>query len=123
MMRTPAQLHQIAREERARRKAAWSAAGQGDTRRAHQDDVIWSNIVHIVGHAAGDAACRTRGPQEWTLSERISMARNAWATACKAETTLGTTTEDALRKVAGLFALFRWLRPMGWSPLIPEATT
>lgn len=116
----PAQLHQIAREERARRKAAWSAAGQGDTSRAHQDDVIWSNIALMAGRAAGDAACQARGPRDWTLPERITMARNAWATACKAEATLGTTTEDALRKVAGLFALYRWLRPTGWSPLVPE---
>ena len=35
---------------------------------------------------------------------------------------LGTATDDALRKVAGLFALFRWLRPTGWSPIITEAT-
>jgi hypothetical protein len=117
---TPAQLHQIARDERARRKAAWSAAGQGDTSRAHQDDVIWSNIAVMAGRAAGDDACQARGPRDWTLPERITMARNAWATACKAEATLGTATEDSLRKVAGLFALFRWLRPTGWSPLFAE---
>lgn len=118
---TPAQLHQIARDERARRKAAWKAAGQGLSDRAAYDDALWSNIEQMTGLAAGDPACSQRQPQSWGRSQRIVMARNIYATAIKAHDSLDLTIAANVDKVAGLFDLYRWLRPLGWSPYITEA--
>lgn len=121
MTLAPAQLHQLARDERARRKAAWKAAGQGLSDRAAMDDVIWSNIEQCTALAAGDPAAAKRAPSYWTLPEVIVMARNAWVTACKAETTLDATIATNRQKILDLWHLFRWLRPLGWSPLVQAA--
>ncbi|MBA4092286.1 MAG: hypothetical protein C0494_17080 [Sphingobium sp.] len=120
-MLPPAQLHQIAREERARRKAAWDAAGQGQSDRARYDDALWSNIEQAAGIAAGDPACATRQPQWWSEPQRKIMARNAWLTAVKANASLDDTIAANCAKISGLVQLYRWLRPLGWSALIPEA--
>lgn len=120
MTRTPAQLLQIAREERARRKAAWTAAGQGQSDRAAHDDALWSNIEQMAGLAAGDPACAKRQPQWWSRPQTITMARNIFATATKADASLDLTIPANLDKVRGLFDLYRWLRPSGWSASIPD---
>lgn len=116
---SPAQLLQIAREERARRKAAWAAAGQSDADRARQDDALWSNIEQMAGIAANDATCMKRQPQYWNRAQRIIMARSIWATACKADAHLDTTIAANLDKVRGLSQLYRWVRPIGWSASVP----
>lgn len=115
---TPAQLHQFAQDERARRKAAFKAAGQGLSDRAQQDEIIWSNIEQMAGREAGDPVCLKREPWYWTRTERVTMARSAWATACKAETSLDASIEANGAKIAALWWLFRWLQPAGWSPYI-----
>lgn len=120
MTLTPAQLHQIAREERARRKAAWKAAGQGMSDRVAYDDALWSNIEQMAGLAAGDPACSTRQPQWWSRPQKIIMARNIFATATKADSSLDLTNPANRDKVRGLFQLYRWLRPLGWSASIPD---
>ena len=117
MTLAPAQLHQIARDERARRKAAWNAAGQGLSDHAAQDDVIWSNIEHCTALAAGEPAAAKRAPSYYTLPEYVVMTRNAWVTACKAETTLDASITANRQKILDLWHLFHWLRPLGWSPL------
>ncbi|MEC3912171.1 hypothetical protein U5A82_17330 [Sphingobium sp. CR2-8] len=121
MTRTPAQLHQIARDERARRKAALEAAGQGQSDRARYDDALWSNIEQMAGLAAGDPHCQARHPQRWRDDERAVMAKNLWATACKADAKLDQTIEANRIKTADLLALYRWVRPMGWPPYATEA--
>jgi len=118
---TPAQLHQFAQEERARRKAAFKAAGQALSDRAQQDDAIWSNIEQMAGLEAGDPACQKREPRYWSRPQRITMARSAWATACKAEASLDGSIEANAEKIAALWHLYRWLRPSGWSPYLNEA--
>ncbi|MGE6693315.1 hypothetical protein ACQKE8_12830 [Sphingobium limneticum] len=120
-MLTPAQLHQIAREERARRKAAWTDAGQGQSDRALYDDALWSNIEQCAGLAAGDPACSRRQPQWWSEPQKIIMARNAFATAMKADARLDQTNPANLEKIRGLFQLYRSIRPIGWSPYNQEA--
>lgn len=117
MTATPAQLYQIARDERARRMAAWKAAGKTLSDRAQQDDIIWSNIVHLTGREAGDPTRLARPPWYWTTPERIVMARSVWTTACKME---GSDTIPA-EQVRGMFSLYRHLRPIEWSPFTPEA--
>lgn len=117
----PAQLLQIAREERARRKAAWTAAGQGQSDRAKYDDALWSNIEQITGMAAGDPACQRRQPQWWSEPQKIIMARNIFATATKADASLDMSIPANVDKVRGLFALYRWVRPIGWSPYTSDA--
>lgn len=121
MSLAPAQLHQIAREERARRKAAWKAAGQGLSDRAAYDDALWSNIEQMAGLAADDPVCSKRQPQWWNRSQKIIMSRNIFATAMKADSSLDLTIPANRDKVSGLFQLYRWLRPLGWSASIPEA--
>lgn len=74
----------------------------------------------MAGREAGDAACMKRQPSYWTKPERITMARSAWATACKAETSLDTSIEANLEKIGALWHLYRWLKPVGWSPYISE---
>lgn len=118
---TPAQLHQFAQEERARRKAAFNAAGQSLSDRAQQDDAIWSNIEQMAGLEAGDPVCQKREPRYWSRPQRITMARSAWATACKAETSLDISIEANAAKVSALWYLYRWLQPAGWSPYFNEA--
>jgi len=118
---TPAQLHQFAQDERTRRKAAFKAAGQALSDRAQQDDIIWSNIEQMAGREAGDPVCMKRQPWYWTRVERITMARSAWATACKAETSLDASIASNATKITALWHLYRWLKPMGWSPYINEA--
>lgn len=113
---TPAHLLQIAREERARRRAARERAGNAATDIARRDDIIWSNIEQMAGRAARDPACLSRQPCYWTLPERIAMAHNIWATICKAETGLDLTVPANHRKVAGLWSLYLWIRPVEWSP-------
>jgi hypothetical protein len=117
---TPAQLHQFAQDERARRKAAFKAAGQALSDRAQQDDAIWSNIEQMAGCAAGDPICLKREPRNWTRPERITMARSAWITACKVESSLDASIAANLAKITALWQLFRWLQPIGWSPCINE---
>ncbi|CAD7335329.1 hypothetical protein FIV32_02210 [Sphingomonadales bacterium 58] len=117
---SPAQLHRFASDERARRKAAFAAAGQAQSDRARQDDIIWSNIEQMAGYEAGDPACLKRQPSSWARPERITMARNAWATACKAETSLDASIAANGEKIAALWHLYRWLKPAGWSPYINE---
>ncbi|WP_289144969.1 hypothetical protein [uncultured Sphingobium sp.] len=121
MTRTPAQLHQIARDERARRKAAWEAAGEGSSDRARYDDALWSNIEQMAGLEASDPTCLRRELQWWSMPQREIMARNAWATAYKADANLDHTVDANLDKIADLFALYRWVRPIGWSPYKTEA--
>ncbi|MCK0533429.1 hypothetical protein [Sphingobium agri] len=118
---TPADLHQFAQDERARRKAAWQAAGQGLSDRAQQDDALWSNIEQMLGREAGDPLCMKRHPWYWTRVERIAMARNAWSTACKAEASLDASIEANGAKISALWHLYRWLKPVGWSPYFTEA--
>ena len=118
---TPAQLHQFAQDERARRKAAFAADGQAQSDRARQDDILWSNIEQMAGCHAGDAACLKRQPTQWNQAERITMARSAWATACKAETSLDASIAANGAKITALWQLYRWLKPMGWSPYFDEA--
>lgn len=114
MIFTPAQLYQIARDERARRMAAWKAAGRDLSDRAQQDDIIWSNIVHLTGRDAGDPKRLARSPWYWSLPDRIIMARSAWTTACKMDSSGNTPIEQ----VRGMFALYRHLRPIEWSPYV-----
>ncbi|WP_278983222.1 hypothetical protein [Sphingobium yanoikuyae] len=121
-MFTPAQLHQIARNERARRKAAWTAAGQDSSGRAREDDALWSNVEQITGLAAGDPLCQQRQPQWWSEPQRIIMARSAWQTACKADQRLDHASAQDLATIRGLFHLYRWLRPISWSPYAEKAT-
>lgn len=116
MTPSAAQLLQIARDERARRKAAWATAGQSHTNRAMQDDMIWSNIEQMAGIEAKDSAALARQPRYWNQAQRIIMARSAWHTAVKAELTLGRDTPANVAKVRGLWSLYQWLRPLGWSP-------
>ena len=117
---SPAQLHQFAKDERARRKAAFEAAGQAQSDRARQDDIIWSNIEQMAGREACDPECLKREPRHWNRPERVTMARNAWATACKAETSLDATIAANSEKIAALWHLYRWLKPSGWSPYFDE---
>jgi hypothetical protein len=117
---TPAQLHQFAQDERTRRKAAFKAAGQALSDRAQQDDIIWSNIEQMAGLEAGDPICLKREPRYWNRAQRIIMARSAWATACKAEDSLDASVPANLEKITALWWLFRWLKPVGWSPYISE---
>lgn len=112
----PTLLFATARDERARRKAAWKAAGQGLADRTAWDDVIWSNIEQRTGIAAGDPACQQRQPQCWHLPDMILMARSAWATALKAQASLDATDPAQAAKIANLWTLYRWLKPAGWSP-------
>lgn len=114
-----AQLHQFAREERARRKVAWERAGKAGSDMARQDDVIWSNIVHMTGMAAGEPA-RSDQPASYNALQRILMARNIWATARKAEASLDMAIAANQAKARSLYQLFRWVRPLGWSPLIQD---
>lgn len=116
-----ARLHQIAREERARRKAAWERAGKAGTEKALYDDALWSNVEQMAGVAAGDPVCLSRKPRWWSEPQRIIMARNIFATANKADQSLDLSIEANVQKVCGLFALYRWVRPIGWSPFIQEA--
>ncbi len=106
---TPAQIHQIAREERTRRKAAAVAAGQGLSDRAMQDAIIWSNIEHMAGRAAGVPACLKSGPSYWTRPEVEIMTRSARATLERASAGLDTTVAANRTKIAGLYHLWRWL--------------
>lgn len=115
---TPAQLHQFAQDERARRKAAFKAAGQALSDRAQQDDIIWSNIEQMAGREAGDPLCLKRQPTYWTRPERITMARSAWITACKVETSLDASIATNRVKITALWQLYRWLKPVGWSPYL-----
>lgn len=108
-----AQLHQAARAERARRQAAWAAAGQTLSDRALQDDIIWSNIEQMAGRFAGDPQAIKRWPWYWTPIERETMAANARATAIKAEASLDAGKPDQLAKICALWHLFRWLRNPG----------
>lgn len=117
---TPAELHRIAQQERGRRKAAWQAAGQGLSDRAQFDDALWSNIEQMAGCAANDPICLQRSPVWWSRPQRIIMARNAWATAVKAEKGLDASVEANCAKIAGLWHLYNWLRPVGWSPYFSE---
>lgn len=119
-MLTPAQLLQIAREERARRKAAWTAAGEGQSDRAKNDDALWSNIEQMAGLAAGDPACQRRQPQWWSEPQKRIMARSAWNTAVKAERKLDTSIPANQTTANNLVYLYRFLRPVGWSALIPD---
>ncbi|MBJ7442856.1 MAG: hypothetical protein JHD32_00790 [Sphingobium sp.] len=112
----PALLFATARDERARRKEAWKAAGQGLSDRAAWDDVVWSNIEQRTGLAAADPAFRQRQPQCWYPPAMIMMARSAWATAVKAESSLDATDPANAAKITALWTLFRWLKPAGWSP-------
>ena len=118
---TSAQLHQFAQDERARRKAAFKAAGQGLSDRAEQDEAIWSNIEQMAGLEARDPVSLKREPRYWSRPQRIIMARSAWATACKAETSLDASIEANAAKITALWQLYRWLKPVGWSPYINEA--
>lgn len=118
---TPAQLHKIAREERARRKAAWDRAGKAGSDQAKHDDRLWSNIEQMAAIEAGDPTALSRQPQHWNDQERIAMARNIWATILKAETSLDTAIAANQEKLVGLSHLFRFVRPLGWSPFATEA--
>ncbi|WP_340265440.1 hypothetical protein [Sphingobium mellinum] len=119
---TPAQLHQFAKDERARRKLSWERAGKAGSEQARYDDALWSNIEQMAGIAAGDPTCRTREPQWWSRPQRIIMARNAWTTACKAENSLDHSIKANLSKIADLWQLYRWLQPVGWSPYLSRET-
>lgn len=118
----PALLFATARDERARRKAAWKAAGQGLSDRAAWDDAVWSNIEQRTGLAAADPTCRQRQPQSWHPPAMVMMARSAWATAIKAETSLDATDPANAAKITALWTLFRWLKPAGWSPYFEAKT-
>jgi len=118
---TPAQLHQFAREERARRKAAWQSSGKGLSDRAQQDDAIWSNIEQMAGRFAGDPVAMKRNPWYWTRPEIETMMANARATAIKAETSLDHGNPAQLAKITALWHLFRWLQNP--EPYRPAAQT
>lgn len=105
-----AQLHQAARDERARRQAAWAAAGQTFSDRALQDDALWSNIEQMAGRYAGDPVAMKRWPWYWTPIEREAMIANALATAIKAEASLDARKLAQRAKIDALWHLFRWLR-------------
>lgn len=107
---SPAELHQFAREERARRKAAWQAGGQAMSDRAQQDDIIWSNIEQKAGRFAGDPSAMRRAPWYWTKPEIEVMTANARATAIKAETGLAHHNPANAQKIAALWHIYRWLR-------------
>lgn len=107
---TPAELLQIARDERARRKAGWQAAGLGLSDRAQQDDIIWSNIEQMAGRAAQDPAAMKRQPWYWTAPEVDVMERVTRSTAIKAETSLDLAKEENWAKVKGLWQLYNWVR-------------
>lgn len=119
-MTTAAQLHAIAREERARRKAAWAQAGQALSDRAQQDDIIWSNIEQMTGREAGDPVCSKRQPHYWTRPERITMARSAWKTLIKMEDVLDRASPADVKRATAMSHLYRWLRPLAWSPMQEE---
>lgn len=121
MNATPAQLHQIAREERARRKAAWERAGKAGTDIARYDDALWSNVEQMTGLAAGETVCLSREPRWWSEPQKIIMARNIWATAIKADSSLDLTIDANATKVRDLFILYRWVRPIGWTPYTEDA--
>ncbi|MES2157512.1 MAG: hypothetical protein V4512_06880 [Pseudomonadota bacterium] len=99
MMLPPAQLHQIAREERARRRAAWERGGKGASELAVQDNIIWSNIEHFMRVLTGDR----RPPQNWSDDVRATMAANVRATLHKACAAEGQA--DMSNKIADLRAL------------------
>jgi hypothetical protein len=109
MQPPPADLHRFAQDERARRKTAWKAAGQGLSDRAQQDDIIWSNIEQMAGRFAGDPTAMERRPSYWTSIERETMARNARATLEKASASLDTSIEANRLKISALYHLWRWL--------------
>jgi hypothetical protein len=108
-----AQLHQAAREERARRQSAWAAAGQTFSDRALQDDALWSNIEQMAGRFAGDPVAMKRWPWYWTPIEREAMIDSTLKTAIKAEMRLDPSKPDDRAKIDALWHLFRWLRNPG----------
>lgn len=93
---TPAQLLQIAIEERDRRKAAWTRAGKIATDQAGEDDIIWSNIVHYARVLNGDR----RRPITWHPDDKALMIENVQATLRKALATFDGTPQIA--KARGL---------------------
>lgn len=76
----PGELLKIAREERARRKAAWDRAGRADSTPAREDEIIWSNIEHFARVLTGS---RQR-PINWHPDDKAMMADNIRATLSKA---------------------------------------
>jgi hypothetical protein len=113
----PHDLLRIAREERARRKAAWAAAGQGLSDRAAWDDVLWSNIEHMAGRHAGDRAALCRPPHYWTAIEREQLMANARATLAKAIASLDAAIPANAAKIIGLRDLAHWLAfPLLYTP-------
>ncbi len=117
---SPAQLHQIARDERARRRAAWERSGKAASDIARNDDIIWSNIEQMTGLAAGDPICCARQPDFYYDPTRIVMARNIYATATKADASLDMSRDANRAMVANLFRLYRWVRPVGWHALMDK---
>lgn len=115
-----AQLFATAKAERARRKAAWDRAGKGATDAARHDDALWSNVEQAAGLAAGDPVCLSRQPFAYFAPARKAMARNVWATAIKAETSLDIAVPAQRATIVGLWQLYQWLRPEGWSPHVKE---
>jgi hypothetical protein len=105
-----AQLHRIARTERARRQTAWAAEGQHQSDRARHDDVIWSNIVMMVGQAAGDRDCLKDGRLRWNSQQVDVMERRTRATALQMESKLDMSDPKDLNLVRGLWQLYRWVR-------------
>ncbi|WHO37853.1 hypothetical protein PMI04_014930 [Sphingobium sp. AP49] len=80
MIRPPAcHLVQIAREERARRKAAWERAGWLDSPAARDDEIIWSNIEHFARILNGE-----HRPISWLPEHKQIMVENIAATLRKA---------------------------------------
>lgn len=88
-----------AREERARRRAAWERGDKGTSDHAVQDNIIWSNIEHYMRVLAGDP----RPPQNWSDDARATMAANVTATLHKACAAEGQS--DMRSKIAALRAL------------------
>lgn len=76
----PAELLSIARQERARRKAAWERAGRADSTPAREDDIIWSNIEHFARVLTGSR----KRPVSWHPDDKAMMAENIRATLSKA---------------------------------------
>ncbi len=110
-------LLRIAREERARRKAAWAAAGQGLSDRAAWDDVLWSNIEHMAARHAGDRAALSRPPHYWTAIEREQLVANARATFVKAMASLDANVPADRAKIISLRDLAHWLAfPLLYTP-------
>lgn len=80
MTRPPAhQLVQVAREERARRKAAWERAGKLDSPAARDDESVWSDIEHFARILNGE-----RRPISWPDEDKLIMVENIATTLRKA---------------------------------------